>query len=257
MASSASEERKQTDHSTVASEERAPAPSEACRALAEFIGTFFLTFVAAGADIVHSASGGEIAHTSRYLAPGFLIAAMIWSLSGISGAHLNPAVTLTFVLRRSFPLARALVYWFVQFAGALAAATVLRLFFGELIAKGASKPGPDISGWAAVSWEALLTALLILVILGTAENEAVVGKNAALAVGFTVALCGLFSSPISGASMNPARSLGPQIVAGTLSDSWIYVIGPLLGAGVAVMLGYLLFGAPKDSEREAAHGKHQ
>jgi aquaporin Z len=231
-------------------------PPEWARASAEFLGTFFLVLVAAGADVIAAFSGGEISHTSRYLAPGFLVAAMIWSISGVSGAHMNPAVTFTFVLRQTFPVTRALLYWVAQFAGAIAAAGVLRLFFGELIAKGASKPGPDISMWAAVSWEALLTLLLVLVILGTAENEAVVGKNAALAVGLTVALTGLFSSPISGASMNPARSIGPQIVTGMTSYSWIYVLGPLLGATAAVALGYLIFGKPKPSELEAAHGKH-
>jgi aquaporin Z len=181
---------------------------------------------------------------------------MIWSMSGVSGAHINPAVTFTFVLRHTFPVRRAVVYWIAQFAGAIAAAGILRLFFGEFIAKGASKPGPDISSWAAVSWEALLTCMLVLVILGTAENEAVVGKNAALAVGLTVALTGLFSSPITGASMNPARSLGPQIVAGMTGYSWIYLLGPLSGATAAAALGYLIFGQPKRSELEAAHGKH-
>mgnify|MGYP001159366711 CR=1 FL=1 len=239
-----------------AADQRTQHPPEWARASAELVGTFFLVLVAAGADVIASVSGGEISHTSRYLAPGFVVVAMIWSMSGVSGAHINPAVTFTFVLRRTFPITRALMYWVAQFAGAIAAAGVLRLFFGDLIVKGASKPGPDISNWAAVSWEALLTLLLVLVILGTAENEAVVGKNAALAVGLTVALTGLFSSPITGASMNPARSLGPQIVSGMTSYSWIYLLGPLLGATAAAALGYLIFGEPKPSELEAAHGKH-
>jgi len=237
-------------------DQRTEHPPEWARASAEFVGTFFLVLVAAGADVISAFSGGEISHTSRYLAPGFVVAAMIWSMSGVSGAHMNPAVTFTFVLRRTFPVNRAMLYWVAQFAAALAAAGVLRLFFGELIIEGVSKPGLDISTWAAISWEALLTMLLVLVILGTAENEAVVGKNAALAVGLTVALTGLFSSPITGASMNPARSIGPQIVSGMTAYSWIYVLGPLLGATAAAALGYLIFGEPKPSELEAAHGKH-
>ncbi len=230
--------------------------NEFSRGVAEFTGTFFLTLVAAGADVVETASHGELGHTSHYLAPGFVVAAMIWSISGVSGAHLNPAVTFAFVLRKTFPLSRAVVYWVVQFAGALAAAATLRGFFGDLIRAGASAPGAGIADWAAVAWEAILTLLLLLVILGTAENEAVVGKNAALAVGLTVALCGLFSSPISGASMNPARSLGPQLVAGVTDHCWIYLLGPLLGVFASLGLGWVLFGPPRLSEREAAHGKH-
>jgi aquaporin Z len=232
-------------------------PTEFQRLGAEFFGTFFLTLVAAGADIIDAKSGGEIGHTARYFAPGLLVAAMVWSISGISGAHINPAVTFTFVLRRCFPFGRAIGYWIVQFLGAIAAAVVLRLFFGALIAKGATHVGLSASGWQAMSWEALLTGLLVFVILGTAEHEAVVGKNQALAVGLTVALCGLFSSPVSGASMNPARSLGPQLVSGDLSQTWIYLLGPLLGALVATGVGYLLHGPPTFSEHEAAHGKHQ
>ena len=231
-------------------------PSEGTRAAAEFVGTFFLVFVAAGADIIHAQSGGAITQTSRYFAPGLLIAALTWALSGVSGAHINPAVTFAFLLRRTFPAARAVRYWAAQFAGAIVAALVLRLFFGALIVKGANHPGIGISSVAAGAWEALLTLLLLLVILGTSENEAVVGKNAALAVGLTVALAGLFSSPVSGASMNPARSLGPMLVAWQLQDSWIYLIGPLAGAAAAVVIGALLFGRPRASEVETAHGKH-
>ncbi len=242
---------------TTDDDKRQPRPSEFQRLSAEFCGTFFLTFVAAGGDVIDAFTSGEIGHTARYLAPGFVVAAMIWSTSGISGAHINPAVTFIFVVRRCFPLTRAVGYWIVQFLGAIAAAALLRAFFGDLIAKGASHPGPGFSAAAALGWETLLTALLVFVILGTAEQEAVVGKNAALAVGLTVAAIGLFSSPISGASMNPARSLGPQIVSGEMGYSWVYVVGPLLGALLASGVAYVLFGPPGESEREAAHGKHQ
>jgi len=233
-----------------------PKPSEAQRLSAEFVGTFFLTLVAAGADVLE-ATTGRIGHVSRYLAPGFLVTAMIWSISAISGAHINPAVTLAFVVRRSFPIGRAIGYWIVQFAGAVLAALVLRAFFNAAVANGVTGPGQGVTQFEAACWEAMLSLLLVLIILGTSEEEAVVGKNAALAVGLTVALCGLFSSPVSGASMNPARSFGPALVSGHMSDAWIYFAGPLFGALVAAAIAYLIHGPPRDSERKAAHGKHQ
>jgi len=232
-------------------------PSEFQRAAAEFAGTFFLTLVAAGADIFDLSSRTPIGHTSRYLAPGLLVTAMIWSISGISGAHINPAITFAFVLRRCFPLPRAVVYWVAQFAGAITAAALLRAFFGSNVRLGATHPGDGFTPLAAMLWEALLTLILVFVILGTAQEAAVVGKNVALAVGLTVALCGLFSSPISGASMNPARSFGPQLISGWLSFWWVYFAGPLIGAGLASAIVYLVHGPARESERIAAHGKHQ
>ena len=233
---------------------RPPQPTMAQKLTAEFAGTFFLTFVAAGADICDAAFGGEIGHVARYLAPGLLVLAMIYAISGISGAHINPAVTLAFVLRRCFPFKRALAYWAVQFAGAIGAALVLELFFGPLVARGANAPGPSIGAGQAMAWESMLTLILIFVILATADQKPVVGKNAALAVGFTVALDGLFASPVSGASMNPARSLGPQIVCAHLQYAWVYLAGPALGALAAVLLTYGILGAAKPDAEEAAQG---
>jgi aquaporin Z len=235
-------------------EDREKPPSLGQKLLAEFAGTFFLVFVAAGADVVDAFYGGTIGHLARYLAPGFLVVAMIYSISSVSGAHINPAVTLAFVLRRVFPISTAVLFWIVQFAGALAAAAVLKLFFGQLVAHGASKPGPFISSVQAVSWEVLLTLLLVFVILSTAEEKAKVGKSAALAVGFTVALDGLFSSPVSGASMNPARSIGPQLVSGHVADMWIYIAGPCAGAALAVLLTFGIFGHAHHEAKEAAEG---
>lgn len=230
-------------------------PPLASRLLAEMTGTFVLTFVAAGGDVIDAVSGHEIGHVARYLAPGLTVLALIYAMSGISGAHINPAVTLAFLVRRSFPVGRALLYWLVQVAGAVAAALLLRVFFAGEISHGITRPGPGISALFAAGWECVLTVILVLVILGTSEQEAVVGKNAAIAVGFTVALCGLFSSPISGASMNPARSLGPAIATLDFSSSWVYVLGPIVGACLAAGLVHLIYGPPTRSEREAAHGK--
>ncbi|MBV9269855.1 MAG: aquaporin [Candidatus Eremiobacteraeota bacterium] len=229
-------------------------PSLGQKLLAEFAGTFFLTFVAAGADVIDAGFGGAIGHVARYLAPGLLVLAMIYALSGISGAHINPAVTLGFVLRKCFPAAMAVWYWIVQFAGAIVAAFVLRMFFGPLIMRGANGPGPAMNTAQAVGFEAILTLLLVIVILATSEQKPVVGKNAALAVGFTVALCGLFSSPVSGASMNPARSLGPAIVSGHMHFAWIYIVGPAVGACFAVALAYGLLGPTRPYGIEAAQG---
>ena len=149
------------------------------------------------------------------------------------------------------------MYIVAQFAGAVAAATVLALLFGPALDAGTTRPGTEITPLVAVAWEALLTALLVFVILATAEEEAVVGKNAALAVGLTVALCGLFSSPITGASMNPARSFGPELLSGDWRDAWVYVIGPLAGGAVAAAAIRLLLGPPGPSEYKPARGKNR
>lgn len=232
-------------------------PTLGQKLLAEFAGTFFLTFVAAGADIIDAAFGGTIGHVARYLAPGLLVLAMIYALSGISGAHINPAVTLGFVLRKCFPATMAVWYWIVQFAGAIVAAVILRLFFGPLVMRGANSPGPTMSAAQALGFEAILSLLLLFVILATSEQKPVVGKNAALAVGFTVALCGLFASPVSGASMNPARSLGPAIVSGDMHFAWIYVVGPVVGACLAVLLAIGILGPTNPYGVEAAQGSQQ
>lgn len=233
-----------------------PQPTLGQKLLAEFAGTFFLTFVAAGADVIDAGFGGEIGHVARYLAPGLLVLAMIYALSGISGAHINPAVTLGFVLRKCFPATMAVWYWIVQFAGAIAAAIVLRGFFGPLIMRGANSPGPTMTAAQALGFETILTLLLVIVILATSEQKPVVGKNAALAVGFTVALCGLFASPVSGASMNPARSLGPAVVSGDLHFAWIYLAGPVIGACLAVLLATGILGPTNPYGVEAAQGSH-
>jgi len=183
--------------------------------------------------MVNAWSGGGLGVAGIALAFAFVVIAMVYAIGQVSGAHINPAVTLAFVVRRSFPIGRAIGYWIVQFAGAVLAALVLRAFFNAAVANGVTGPGQGVTQFEAACWEAMLSLLLVSIILGTSEEEAVVGKNAALAVGLTVALCGLFSSPVSGASMNPARSFGPARVSGHMSDAWIYFAGPLFGALVA------------------------
>jgi aquaporin Z len=230
-------------------------PSLRQRFAGEVCGAFALTLVAAGADVTDAATGGVVGHTARYLAPGLVLVALIFSLAGVSGAHLNPAVTLAFVVRGVFPARRAAAYVACQLAGGVLAGLALRAVFGALAARGANHVGLQLPASTGALAEVLFTAILVFVILATCEEEAVVGKNAAIAVGFTVAALGLFGSPISGASMNPARSLGPALATATFADWWVYLAGPVVGALVGVGAVHLIFGSATSRERQAAHGK--
>jgi aquaporin Z len=225
--------------------------------LAEAVGTFALTLVAAGAEMVARMGLAGPDHLAGAVAPGLLVAAFIYALGDASGAHFNPAVTLAFALKGLFPWRWVPGYWLGQLAGAILAAVVLRVILGDVGALGASTP--HVSPAAAVALEVLLTWTLVTVILGTADRYRLVGQNAALAVGATIALCGLWAGPLDGASMNPARSLGPAIVGGSLSDAWIYVVGPVIGAGLAVLTTLVLHGSEAHDRkpREAAQGERQ
>jgi len=225
------------------------------RLAAELFGTFALTFVAAGADVAGRLSGGEVGAAARAAAPALLIAAMIYALGDVSGAHYNPVVSLGFAMRRLFPASWLAPYWLAQLGGAIAAAFVLRGLFGGALEAGVSEPHLVTSGTAVVV-EALLTLLLVTVILGTADRSRLVGPNAALAVGATIALCGLIAIPLEGASMNPARSFGPAIASGRIGDLWIYLVGPVVGSILAVGLTFLLHGptAPDEKAAEIAQG---
>ncbi|HZS92867.1 MAG TPA: aquaporin, partial [Chloroflexota bacterium] len=191
--------------------------AEARRATAELVGAFALTFVAAGADVISRVSGNEVSNDARAIAPGLLVGAFIYAMGDVSGAHFNPAVTAAFALRGVFRLWRVPLYWVAQMLGAVGAALLLRQLFGDVASLGATQAHHGVS--AALVMEIVLSWLLITVILGTATRHQLVGPNAAIAVGATIALCGLFALPISGASMNPARSLGPMIVAADLHDA--------------------------------------
>jgi aquaporin Z len=180
--------------------------------------------------------------------------ALIYAWGPLSGLHINPAVTFAFTARRVFPPRWALPYWAAQFAGAIGAALLLQAMFGDVSAGGnypIAKPGGD---WRSFIMEIILTAILVSVILHTATGGRSIGHNAAIAVGSTVALLGLFASPISGASMNPARTLGPGIVGADLTGWWVYVFGDLIGAAIAVMIIILVRGLPDKEETEAAEG---
>lgn len=204
---------------------------------AEAIGTAALVFFGCGAIMV-DAEGGGLGQVGIALAFGLVIATMIYALGHVSGAHLNPAVTLAFALGRHFPAGRVLPYWAAQVGGAVAAAIVLRLSLGDVASLGATVP----SGSSAQSftWELVLSFALVLVILAVATDTRAVGEAAALAIGGTVGLCALVGGPVSGASMNPARSLGPALVSGTFDALWIYLTAPFLGGAAALAVYALL-----------------
>ncbi|MBA2454286.1 MAG: MIP family channel protein [Chloroflexia bacterium] len=203
------------------------------RALAELIGTFGLVFAGAGAITINAVTGGAIGHVGIGLTFGLIVMAMIYATGHVSGAHLNPAVTLGFCVARHFPLRQAPVYIGAQLAGGLLAALALRGLFGNVGALGATLPR-DGAGQSLVL-EFILTFFLMFVIMAVATDVRAVGQAAAIAIGGTVGLEALFAGPISGASMNPARSLAPALVSGTWDAQWLYVLGPVAGALAGAM----------------------
>jgi aquaporin Z len=225
------------------------------RLLAETIGTFLLVLGASGAVVVDALSNGQIGRAAEVTVPGLTVMAVILSMGAISGAHLNPAVTLSFALRGDFPWARVPGYVLAQLSGAVAACGLLFALFGRVDELGATIPGQNVDDMQSLIMELVLSAGLISVIIGTASEGRNVGGLSAVAVGGYVALAGLWSSPITDASMNPARSLGPQIVTGNFHFWWIYVVGPIAGGVVAVSSAYLLRGRGGEAPaKEAAQG---
>jgi aquaporin Z len=229
---------------------------EGRRLFAELFGTFLLVLVGAGGGVVNAVSGGQMPLAALVAAPGLMVMAIILSLGAISGAHLNPAVSVAFAARGDFPWRRVPAYIVAQLAGAVLACLVLAGLFGKVGHLGATLPGPAFTDLQAFGIELLLTLGLVSVILGTASRAQSVGPLAALAVGGYIVLAGFWAGPVGGASMNPARSLGPAIVLGNYAHVWIYIVGPFLGALVAVGVAYLLRGPGGDLPAiEAAQGR--
>ena len=197
------------------------------RLAAEALGTFALILFGAGAIMV-AAKYGSFGQLGIALAFGLVIAAMVYALGHISGAHLNPAVSLAFALSRHFPWRLVGAYWAAQLLGAITAAFLLRASLGNVADVGATTP----SGTAGQSflWEVVLTFFLMLVIMAVATDTRAAGEAAAIAIGATVALDALVGGPVSGASMNPARSLGPALAAAEFDALWVYLLAPLIGA---------------------------
>jgi aquaporin Z len=226
-------------------------PSQEWRRLfSEVLGTFMLVLVAAGGGILHGE--GQIGLPAAVVAPGLMVMAIILFMGAVSGAHLNPAVSLAFALRRDFPWKRLPGYVLAQLIGATLACLFLDAVFGNVQHLGATLPGPGYADWQALLMEVVLTAVLVSVILGTASTAQNVGRVAALAVGGYIALAGLWAAPVSGTSMNPVRSFGPALVSGDFSSYWVYVLGPIAGACIAVGCAYVLRGGGGDPLAYAA-----
>jgi aquaporin Z len=226
-------------------------PSLAYRRLfAELLGTFMLGLVAAGGGVLHAQ--GQISLAAAVVAPGLMVMAIILSMGAVSGAHLNPVVSIAFALRGDFPWKRVPGYIGVQLLGATLACLFLLAVFGNVEHLGATLPGPGYKAWQAFMMEIALTATLVSVILGTASSAQNVGTIGALGVGGYIALAGLWAAPVSGTSMNPARSFGPALVSGDWTAYWVYVAGPLIGAALAVGCAVILRGRGGDATARAA-----
>jgi aquaporin Z len=217
------------------------------RVFCEILGTFLLVMVGCGGGVVDAVSKGAIGRPAAVVAPALMVMAIILSIGTVSGAHLNPVVSVAFALRHEFPWKRVPRYIAAQLAGGLLACLVLWALFGKVGGLGATVPGPGISGVQAMGIEAILTLGLVGTILGTAAGAQNVGPLSALAVGGYIALAGLWSSPISGASMNPVRSFAPDAVLGHFPHYWVYLAGPSIGALAAVGAAYVLRGRGGDS----------
>jgi len=206
-------------------------PSLARRSFAEFLGTFVLVFAGTGAIVVNDATHA-ITHAGIAITFGLVVLALIYCLGDISGAHFNPAVTLGFVFAQRFPLQQATPYIAVQILGALAASGLLKFLFPENLNLGATRPTG--SGQQSFIFEVILTWFLMLTILSVSTGAKEKGITAGIAIGAIIALEAMFAGPISGASMNPARSIGPAIISGNLLYLELYLVAPVLGAVLAV-----------------------
>ena len=212
------------------------------RLFSELFGTFFLVLVAAGGGMMSQAFPNTISRTAAVSAPGLMVMAIILFMGKVSGAHLNPAVSLAFAARGDFPWRRVPGYIVVQLAGATLAALFLRAVIDVSAKYGSNYPAASYSSMSAFWMEFILTLGLVSVILGTASGAQNIGIVGAFGVGAYIALAGLWGSPISGTSMNPARTFGPDLVGGEWTSYWVYVAGPIAGAAVAVVFGFVLRG---------------
>ena len=223
-----------------------PRPSLARRCLAEAIATFALVFAGCGAIVANSERGGTLGPNGIALTFGLVIMVMVYATGHLSGAHINPAVTAAFCASRHFPIRDAAWYIPAQLVGAVVGALLLRLVWDGTPANlGATIP--TVGAGAALAYEVVMTAFLMFVIMAVATDTRAVGAAAAIAIGGTVALDALFGGPVTGASMNPARSFGPALVAGEWHDFWLYVLGPVLGA----MIGAVAYQAIRGQESPA------
>ncbi len=208
------------------------------KCFAEFLGTFALVFCGTGAIVINQESGGSVTHVGIAFTFGLIVMVMIYALGTVSGAHLNPAVTIAFTIAKRFSIREVVPYILSQIAGAIIATLVLRFLFPTNELLGTTLP----TGSAMQSFvlETLLTFFLMLVIIQVSTGSKEQGMFAGLAIGSTVLLEAMFAGPICGASMNPARSIAPAIISGTFQHLWLYIAAPVVGAALAVMVWHLL-----------------
>lgn len=218
------------------------------KAVAEGIGTFAIVFAGCGSLMVAERFPGSIPGMAVPVVFGLIVTSMVYALGHISGAHFNPAVTAAFAVARHFPFRQVLLYWIAQTAGAIAAITLLTAILPAGQTFGASIPSVD--PLQAVVWEAVLTFLLMIVIIAVATDTRAVGVMAGAAIGATVLLGAAVGGPVSGASMNPARSLAPALFQHTLGNFWIYVTGPMIGA-IAAAIAYELIRGEGSKAKDA------
>lgn len=229
-------------------------PSRAWRRFfSEMWGTFLLVLVGAGASVVGKLSS-EVTLGMQVVTPGIMVMTIIYFMGTVSGAHLNPAVTIAFALRSHFPWKRVPLYILAQLCGAVLAALFLKSMFGGTGDLGATTPKLGFTSFQALVIEIVLTTGLINTILGTASGARNIGHNAAIAIGGYIALAGFWAAPLTGASMNPARSLGPDIVRGNFDTTWIYICATLIGALIAVGFEWILKGKPSKHATMEAQG---
>ena len=213
------------------------------RLFSEVLGTFFLVLAAVGGGMVNARFGGDVIPlTAQVTAPGLMVGAIILFMGAVSGAHLNPGVSIAFALRGDFPWRRVPGYIVAQFVGAILATALLVVLLGKQGTAGLTLPGAGIGDTTAMVWEVVLTVGLVSTILGTSSGAQNIGPMNAIGVASYIVLAGLFSAPVSGASMNPARSLGPALVLGDSTAWWVYLVGPIVGAVIATGIAYILRG---------------
>lgn len=226
-------------------------PDLARRAAAEGLAAFALVFAGCGAIVANAVYGGALGAVGVSITFGLIVMAMVYATGHLSGAHINPAVTLAFTLTRHFPPREAVAYIAAQVAGAVAGALVLLAVWPDQPAQlGATIPSIEVGG--AFVYEVVLTAFLMFVIMAVATDTRAVGAAAAIAIGGTVGLDALFGGPVTGASMNPARSLGPALAAGEWTDLWIYLTAPFVGAALGALAYQLVRG--KTAPEEVSDG---
>lgn len=204
------------------------------RFIGELLGTYGLVFASTGAVMIAALSDGGVTPLGINAAPGLAVAAMIYAFGGISGAHINPAVTLAFALSGQIPGKTALYYLPAQLTGAILASLTLYILFGPTAEMGATLPAGSLS--QSLAMEIILTFFLMTVIMAVSADAKIAGGLAALAIGLTVGLAVIFAGPISGASMNPARSFAPALLADNWHGHWLYWVGPILGAALGALV---------------------